>query len=103
MKNKREKFEIVGSVTVDAGLIQIGDPCYQFEDHDLWLKYLEDSGLSKGGDVTVIAHDTSKGGNYDDCAKAVAVSSGFGDGIYNVLVKKCSETGRVKELKIKFF
>lgn len=102
MKN-REKFEVVGSITVDAGLVQIGDPCYQFtENHNEWLKYIVDTGIADM-DTTVAIPHKNKQGNYGISSKAIAVQSGLGDGVYDVLVKKCSETGLVKELKIKFF
>lgn len=97
MSKPREKFEYAGSVTVDAGLIQIGDPCYMFDAHDKWLKYLETSGITGMDLSTNVSHENGNPG------MAVVVSSGFGDGVYDVMVKKCSETGRVKEVKIKFF
>lgn len=97
MKKTREKFEVAGQITVDAGLVQIGDPCYLFEEHDKWLKYIETSGIGDMELTTPISHENGNPG------MAVAISSGFGDGIYNVLVKKCSKTGRVREVKIKFF
>lgn len=102
MKTKREKFEVIGSITVDAGIVQIGDPCYQYDNHDMWLKYLDDTGILNMEGVLPIPHESEQG-NYGHCSKAVVVTSGFGDGVYEVLAKKCKETGRVKEVKIKFF
>lgn len=104
MKTKREKFEVVGSITVDAGLIQVGDPCYQYGqgDQDEWMNYLRDTGIAEGGDVVAIPH-SREGGNYDGCSKAIALSSGLGDGIYDVQIKRCSQTGAIREMKIKFF
>lgn len=93
---KQDKFESVGYITVDAGIIQIGDPCYQMKDKH-WQKYIEDVGIVDMTDGSLsIPHETGMPG------KAIVVQSGFGDGIYDVLVKKCSKTGIVKELKIKF-
>lgn len=102
MKTKREKFEVIGSVTVHAGILQIGDPCYQYEDHNEWLKYIEASGILKMEETLSIPHDLTQG-NYDKFSKAVVVSSGMGDGVYNVLAKRCKKTGMIKEVKIKFF
>lgn len=105
MSKPRAKWEVVGAVTVDAGLIQLGDPCYQrenFEDKDVWMSYLRDNKILDMDDAVQIPH-FNEGGNYDDYGRAVVVSSGFGDGVYPVEIKKCLETGRVKEVRIKFF
>ena len=106
MKKKLPKWETVGSVTVDAGLIQLGDPCYgnldEFEKHANWVRYLEGSGiLNADENVTVIPHGHDKEGNYKHHAKAVVVSSGYGDGCYPVQVRR--EDGRIKEVRIRFF
>lgn len=97
---KRAKFEVVGSITVDAGLIMVGDPCYSHEDSE-WLDFLNDNKLSEN-DTAVIPHERTEG-NYGDCGKAITVASGFGDGVYDVEVKRCLTTGHIKELRIKFF
>lgn len=95
--NKKSTFEVVGQITVDAGCIQVGDPCYGESDYMDNLEELDTTG------VALIPHNHSDQGNYGTCSKAVVVTSGFGDGVYDVLVKKCPHTGMVKELKIKFF
>lgn len=108
MKNTKTtaKYETVGEITVDAGIVQVGDPCYgnrnEFEKHEDWIKYLEENKIFGMGDSVAIPHDRSEG-TYGECAKAVVVSSGFGDGVYPVQIKRCPETGRVKELRVKFF
>ena len=96
------KYETVGHVSVDAGIIQIGDPCYQkegFKDHAVWMKYLEDNKILDMEDAVQIPHESG----IDSYGKAVVVSSGFGDGVYPVEIKKDIQTGRVKEVRIKFF
>ncbi len=108
MSKPRAKWETVGAITVDAGLVQLGDPCYQredFEEHATWIKYLEDNNIFDMDHAVQISHNREGGnlGNYEEYGRAVVVSSGFGDGVYPVEIKKCLETGRVKEVRIKFF
>lgn len=102
MKKTREKFEVAGSITVDAGIVQIGDPCYQYGSQEDWMAFLHQNKMldNNSPDITQVPH-TKICPDYG--LKAVVVSSGFGDGVYDVLVKRCSKTGMVKELKVKFF
>lgn len=91
MKKVKNTFEKIGYISVDAGIVQI-------EDSKLWLDYIEDTGIDKmqNGSLS-IPHETKMEG------KAIVVQSGFGDGIYPVLAKRCKKTGLIKEVKIKFF
>ena len=89
-KTNKEIFELVGEITVETGEIRVGDPLYSDLDINT-RKY----------DVEVVPHDR-EGGNYDECGAAVLVMSGFGDGVYPVYIKRCKNTGVVKELRIKF-
>lgn len=103
---KSEKFETVGSITVDAGLVRVGDPCYSFKNQNKWLawltKHLEFGKTNNRKDTYAVAHD-SRSGNYGEHAAAIVVTSGMGDGVYPVQVKRCSETGLIRELRVKFF
>lgn len=102
---KRASYEVVGHVSVDAGLIQLGDPCYQrenFDDHKEWIKYLEENNILNMDDAVQIPHKSGFDSK-QEYGRAVIVSSGFGDGVYPVEIKKDLETGRVKEVRIKFF
>lgn len=96
---KREKFEVVGQITVATGIVQVGDPCYQYDGGKEWEDFCDEL---DGQDIVNIPH-SREGGNYNNFGKAVVVTSGFGDGVYDVMVKRCLKTGRIKELKVKFF
>ncbi len=99
MSKVREKFEEVGFVTVDAGLIQIGDPCYasEYEDHDEWMNFLNVNKILGMKESVSINHKAGGPG------KAIVVGGFGGDGVYPVSIKRCKDTGMVKEVKIKFF
>jgi len=84
------EWEKVGEVGVDAGLMWLGDPCYIM-----------------GDDATYRVH------NWDNfCARlnlnkqtnqlkaGVCVSTGYGDGVYPVEVKR--RDGRIAEVRIVF-
>ena len=89
----RVKWEEIGFVTVDAGLISLGDPCYMSDggnDFEDWSAFCDKHQRNERDGV----HQLDNG-------KAVIVSSGMGDGIYPVEVKR--EDGMIKEVRIKFF
>lgn len=92
---KVKKWKTVGHISVDAGIVQLGDPCYQYKNHDEWLKYIENTGIEKMKKTLEIGHENGLPG------QAVVISSGYGDGYYPVEV--IEEKGRVKEVRIKFF
>jgi hypothetical protein len=88
------EWEKVGEVGVDTGMIWIGDPCYVVSKDashvwSSWKKFLldlfkiENKGVANFGNI------------------GVAISSGYGDGRYEVFVKR--EDGVMKEAKIVFF
>lgn len=99
MTNK--DWEKAGEIGVDAGLCWIGDPCYcvtpDGNEHPAktWdefcdsLQKVEENGVAQW--------------NYKMGHKGlgVSVSTGFGDGVYPVYVKRNSE-GRIKEAKVVF-
>ncbi len=103
-KEKSIKWEHVGSVTVDAGVIQLGDPCYGYDDQGKWVEFLKNNEiLDQGEKLTYpVAHGADRQkGNYKEHAQAIVVSSGYGDGVYPVEVKK--KDGMIKEVRIRFF
>lgn len=103
-KNGRYK---VGEVGVDAGMVMVGDPCYldKFTDHeydDAKVEAQKASGkydYSYSGACAATLSDNSAGqlGRGD----AVAVSSGYGDGVYPVYATYNHE-GRIVKLEVIF-
>ena len=99
MKKKKSSWEYVGSVPVDSGTLLLSDPCYAVlnvagKEHTdkQWSKFcdrlweLEKKSETKPG--------ASLGLGY--------VATGFGgDGFYPVEIKK-TESGLIKELRIRF-
>ena len=94
-RKKKTATEYIGSITVDSGIVQLGDPCYDAQ----LPSNITDAEVTDG---VFYATQEREGGAYDDFPAAIAVQSGWGDGIYDVFIKRCKETGRVLELKIKF-
>jgi len=104
-------FEQIGVIGVDAGLCWIGDPCY----------ILHKEGAEKEANAKVLGHNWSEFCDRIDYSKGptvmqfnypaghpglgVLVSTGVGDGVYNVLAKIKEVKGwgrRVCEVRIKF-
>ncbi len=97
MKNKTAKWEVIGRISVDAGCIKIGDPCYEGELD--WSKFALES------DAEQVPHSgrLEDAGKDRDFGQAVILQSGLGDGIYAVEVKRCKIMNAIKEVRIKFF
>lgn len=95
---KKLTWERVGSIGVDAGLCWIGDPCYVVSKDatDAWEDW--DSFCSELFSKQKITGDASIG---DFGTTGVAVSTGYGDGMYDVFVRR-TPNGRIKEAKIIF-
>lgn len=88
------KWKKVGVVGVDSGCILLGDPCYWIKGDEYDKEVCSDWDKSKQ-----IKFDLGHNG------KGVLVSSGFGDGCYEVFVNEqdYGEFGkRIKEVKIVF-
>jgi hypothetical protein len=92
-----------GVIGVDAGLCWIGDPCYVLhrdgEDDKPksigkdWMEFCD--GLDRGVVVKQFNYDMGHPG------LGMCVSTGYGDGVYPVMVTKNSE-GRVVRVTIEF-
>lgn len=96
------EWKTIGLVGVDSGCLMIGDPCYLDDDTD-WNPELYDKWIVEGmcrNDKQAIQID-------EMCpAQAVAFSSGFGDGVYEVRAlyrnygSKMFPDRRIKEVRI---
>lgn len=93
MPKNNNEWEFVGHISVDSGIVQIGDPCYDYntEDKRCWTLF-----CSKiKGAVTPLAHKTGRHG------KAVVVSNFGGDGAYPVYIKRGTQS-EIAEMKVDF-
>jgi hypothetical protein len=100
---KQGHWELVGEVGVDAGQIVICDPCYIYGSDNVikdevggsewehWHQHLKDSGYFEP------ERRTLQIGQF----LAVVSSSGFGDGVYPVMVRR-TRGGDIAELKVVF-
>lgn len=80
-------FDYAGTVGVDSGQVWVGDPCYIIGDNPVsWDQYTD-------------ALDYTK--TTQPVAGGMVVSSGYGDGVYSVYVRRTKE-GRVAEMRIRF-
>ena len=91
-----DDWECIGTVGVDAGMIWIGDPCYVMGD---------DAGNRVRdwcGDFVSKCDFDSRSGYFKPLGDntGIGVSSGYGDGLYEVFVKRSH--GRIAEAKIVF-
>ncbi len=88
-------WEQVGTCDVDSGLIWFGDPCYIISEeppYKTWMDFVNN--LDEKEMVTQFNH------NKGHVGRGVALSSGYGDGAYDVFVKRVN--GRIAEAKIVF-
>lgn len=88
------EWEKVGEVGVDAGLIWIGDPCYVVAKDSSHVQPKWDKFCAE-------LEKKEQNGVGDFGGTGVSISSGYGDGTYEVFVKR--EDGHIKEAKIVFF
>jgi hypothetical protein len=93
-----KKYELVGHVDVDAGLIQIGDPCYTSNGRNHtedWSKFCDELFSKEERGILKVNHDLGHEG------KAIVVGDFGGDGSYPVYVKR-NNNGLITEIKVVF-
>jgi hypothetical protein len=97
-------WQRVGSISVDAGMIWIGDPCYTLTPDTPYA-----FGPTWDDFVAITVPKLESGNGVARFTKAdgwgdvgLAVHSGMGDGVYPVDVRRDRVTGRVAELRIVF-
>lgn len=83
-----DEWELLGTIPVDGGQCVVGDPAYVYGA----LERMRDE-----NDYSTGAKDTGIGGSL-----AIIVSSGFGDGGYEVFQRKTKRTHVVAELRVVF-
>lgn len=107
MAERKNGKWLVGRVGVDAGMVMVGDPCYldKFTDHEFDDEKVEaqrasgkyDYSYSGACAATLSENSAGQLGIGD----AVAVSSGYGDGVYPVYAHYNHE-GRIERLEVVF-
>lgn len=81
---KLGKKELVGYITVDAGLVQLGDPCYEVNS------------------MHEIDFNAPNNGVFDiEDGKAITVQTAFGDGVFPVYVRR-DRLGGIMEMTVNF-
>jgi len=106
---ENSEWEKVGVIGVDAGLCWIGDPCYiisdrcdAFDNRD-WSKFLDI--LWKREEIAKEAGNPGTAQlNYQHghAGLGVCVNTGYGDGMYDVFVKREPHENRIAEVRIVF-
>jgi len=91
-RNKLSGWELAGQAGVDSGQILLGDPCY-FLTKEKYQELLDIRKQDEFKSASVVLPYRM--------ASGVVVDSGYGDGNYNVYIKKNHE-GRVMEARIVF-
>lgn len=93
-----KKREQVGYITVDAGLVQVGDPCYTSENQNHcndWTKFCDKLFKNQKEGVLKVNHEAGAPG------KAIVVNTAYGDGVYPVYVKR-DDNGNILQLIVDF-
>ena len=112
MADRKNGKWLVGRVGVDAGMVMVGDPCYldkygkESSDGFEWVESEVDAqkikqkyDYSYSGACAATLGENSAGEL--GLASAVAVSSGYGDGVYPVYAHYNHE-GRIERLEVVF-
>lgn len=86
-----QKWETIGTVGVDAGLIMIGDPCYVAHDSH------PDHPVHHWSDFCNLIEK----GDHWNIGDGVVVTSGYGDGEYPVQIRRAKD-GRIAEVRVRF-
>ena len=98
---KTNKWEKAGVIGVDAGLCWVGDPCYcvtpDLDEHPAktWAEFCDLLDKREKGGVAQWPYRRGHPG------LGVTVSTGDGDGVYPVYVKRAAG-GRVAEVRVVF-
>jgi hypothetical protein len=95
------EWELVGTLGVDSGQMMLCDPCYIKKDFENGLVTTNDT-MSYNGACEATLSNAGFGflsGTYG-VKLAFACSSGYGDGVYPVYIKR--DGGRIAEMKIVF-
>lgn len=98
---KKSNWEKVGVIGVDAGLCWIGDPCYIIgkdaseQPVETWEEFCNKLFANKDTNTMQWPYKLGHPG------LGVTVSTGYGDGEYDVFVRRTSG-GRIAEVKVVF-
>ena len=92
MKATKEEWELIGTIGVDAGIVQICDPCYTQDPKvaDYWKRPGVDynaNATEERGVMTIPFGVGATWANENNVSAGVIVNSGLGDGCYEVYAK----------------
>jgi hypothetical protein len=88
-REQAEPGELIGQVGVDSGMLMISDPCYVKESTDSQCEEIYEATNNKFNSGQILN------------GLAMALQTGYGDGIYDVLAKR-DENGRIVKIEIVF-
>jgi hypothetical protein len=98
-------LQYIGSFTVDSGQAMVGDPCYldEWKNWDSDKESFDEHPKHSGEYGYLGASNATLGEGFGDLGlgRAVAFSTGYGDGIYPVYAK-LNEDGRITKIVIDF-
>lgn len=109
----KDGWRHIGVIGVDAGLVSIGDPCYYKEKSIADMRNAWEAGFDESREFfkkeewqeLVIKHRFNGAAAskdvLDEALAAITVSSGYGDGCYNVFAK--FKDGRISAVLVEFF
>lgn len=98
-------WEEVGQIPVDSGQMMLCDPCYIKNDFANEYQGGRSNGLNYDGACNATLSEEQYGfmsTNPNGLGLAFASSTGWGDGLYPVFIRRDKITKRIAEVKIKF-
>lgn len=98
-----KEMTLIGHFSVDSGQAMVGDPCY-LDDWENWengTPFDHESKAGQYGYLGACGITLKEGYGELDRGKAVAFSTGYGDGLYPVYAE-LNEDGRVARVVIEF-
>ena len=104
-QTEKQALTVIGYMSVDSGQGMVGDPCY-LDEWELWNDKSEkfDKHIEKAGQYGYLgACGVTLKEGYGELGngRAVAFSTGYGDGLYPVYAE-LNEDGRVAKIIVEF-
>lgn len=97
IRETKKTYEKIGTISVDSGLVLIGDPCYFLHNQkpaSMGKNWKEFCTEIENNQHHEFWHDIGRPG------AAITASTGYGDGEYDVMAEKIN--GRISKITITF-